>query len=192
MPKTVAFFDSYNDARKIPSDIRPQIAFAGRSNVGKSTLLNKLSGRKKLAKISKTPGRTRRIDFYLVDDRYFFVDLPGYGYVKSGVVARKKWGLLVEGYFKLDSGLKGLIFLLDCRRVPNADDLMMIDWMEQNDINYVTVMTKADKLTRSKLAVSVNKIKQAVNSEIIPFSSLSGIGKKELTGWIEKTLNNEN
>jgi len=188
MPKNVVFFDSYNDARKIPSNKRPQIAFAGRSNVGKSTLLNKLSGRKKLAKTSKTPGRTRRIDFYIVDDSYFFVDLPGYGYVKSGVVARKKWGILVEGYFKLGSELKGLIFLLDCRRVPNDDDLMMIDWMERGNVNYVTVVTKADKLTKSKLTASINKIKNVVNSEIIPFSSMSGVGKKELTAWIEKTV----
>ncbi len=188
MPKNVVFFESYNDARKIRYDKRPQVAFAGRSNVGKSTLLNKLAGRKKLAKTSKTPGRTRRIDFFLVDDCYFFVDLPGYGYVKSGLEARKKWGLLVDGYFRQNSLLKGLIFLLDCRRDPNENDQMMIDWMKQNNVNYVTVLTKADKLSKNKLSASINRIKELVQSEIIPFSSLSGVGRKELIKWIEITV----
>ncbi|UCD16865.1 MAG: YihA family ribosome biogenesis GTP-binding protein, partial [Candidatus Zixiibacteriota bacterium] len=173
------------------SDIRPQIAFAGRSNVGKSTLLNKLSGRRKLAKISKTPGKTRRIDFFLVDDRYYLVDLPGYGYVKAGLEARKKWGQLVENYLRHVDNLRGLILLLDCRREPNDDDLMMINWMEKGGVNYVIVLTKADKLSKSRLIKKTTDIEGTFKARAIPFSSLSGLGKTELTRWIENIVRNQ-
>ena len=184
MPKNVVFFGSYNDVKKIPVDSRPQIAFAGRSNVGKSSLLNKITGQKKLAKTSKTPGRTRTIDFFLADNRYFLVDLPGYGYVKAGVAARKKWGQLVENFLNLAS-LSGMVMLLDCRRDPTDDDLMMIEWLESRDINYVFALTKADKLSRNQLKSKEMQISSAFDREVFPFSVMSGLGKKELVGWIE-------
>jgi GTP-binding protein len=189
MPLKAAFFRSYNDAREIPSDGRPQIAFAGRSNVGKSTLLNRLVGRKRLAKTSKTPGRTRLLNFFLIEDRYFFVDLPGYGYARASIQAKAEWGKLVNDYLENAKSLKGLCFLIDCRRDPDEDDLMMIDWMEAKGIGFVVVLTKADKLSRGKLSQKSREINRVFKTESIPFSSLSGIGKRELLGWIEKTVN---
>lgn len=184
MPKNVVFFGSYNDVKKIPFDSRPQIAFAGRSNVGKSSLLNKITGQKKLAKTSKTPGRTRRIDFFLADNKYFLVDLPGYGYVEAGVAARQKWGKLVEDFLDLAS-LSGMIMLLDCRRDPSDDDLMMIEWLNSRDINYVIALTKADKLNRGQLKSKQMQIAAALGRDVFPFSIVSGAGKKELLHWIE-------
>ena len=191
MFKNVTFFASYNDARKTPTDPRPQIAFAGRSNVGKSSLLNRLAGRHKLAKTSKTPGRTRRIDFFLVDERFYLVDLPGYGYVKAGVTARKKWGQLVENYMQNVDNLKGLVFLLDCRRDPNDDDLQMLEWLNANDVNFVIALTKADKLKRGALNQKNMTIRNQFGVETVPFSSISGVGKSELIKWIDNTLKNQ-
>ena len=188
MPLKAAFFRSYNDARKIPSDGRPQIAFAGRSNVGKSTLLNRLVGIRKLAKTSKTPGRTRLLNFFLIEDRYFFVDLPGYGYARASAEAKAEWGKLVNDYLEQAQNLKGLCFLIDCRRDPDEDDLMMIDWMEARDVRFVVVLTKADKLSRGKLGLKSREIDRIFKTESIPFSSLSGVGKRELLSWIEKTV----
>ncbi len=184
------FVGSYNDVRRIPADNRPQIAFAGRSNVGKSTLLNKLVGRKKLAKTSKIPGRTQMINFFLINDRYYFVDLPGYGYAKASPGARKEWGLLVDKYFEKSPRLKGIVFLLDCRRDPNEDDLMMIDWIESRAIKYAFVLTKTDKLSKSRIIKKIDKIENAFRVKPILFSSLSGIGKIELSRWIEDIVNN--
>ncbi|MBN2225726.1 MAG: YihA family ribosome biogenesis GTP-binding protein [candidate division Zixibacteria bacterium] len=191
MFKNVAFFASYNDARKTPADPRPQIAFAGRSNVGKSSLLNKLSGRHKLAKTSKIPGRTRRIDFFLVDERFYLVDLPGYGYVKAGVEARKKWGQLVENYLRNVDNLKGLVFLLDCRRDPNDDDMQMLEWLKANDVNFIIALTKADKLGRGALCQKNTAIRKLLGVETIPVSSISGVGKNELIKWIDTTVKNQ-
>jgi len=133
------FVGSYKDVRRIPTDNRPQIAFAGRSNVGKSTLLNKLVGRKKLAKTSKIPGRTQMINFFLINDKYYFVDLPGYGYAKASLKAKKEWGVLVDKDLETSPRLKGIVFLLDCRRDPNEDDLIMIEWIESRKIKYALV-----------------------------------------------------
>jgi len=192
MPLNAVFYRSYADALKIPFDNRPQIAFAGRSNVGKSTLLNKLAGRKRLAKTSKTPGRTRLVNFFLVDDKYYFVDLPGYGYAKAPESEKRKWGKLVNDYLEKTELLKGLCFLLDCRRDPNQDDLMMLEWMETRRINYVIILTKADKLSRNNLMKKCTEIEKIFKTPPIPFSSVSGIGKKELLKWIEDSVGNPN
>jgi GTP-binding protein len=182
------FVGSYKDVRRIPADNRPQIAFAGRSNVGKSTLLNKLVGRKKLAKTSKTPGRTQMINFFLINDRYYFVDLPGYGYAKASPRAKKEWGRLVDKYLENSPQLKGIVFLLDCRRDPNEDDLIMIDWIESSAIRYAFVLTKADKLSKSRIKNKADEIENAFRQKPILFSSLSGSGKVELARWIESVV----
>jgi len=184
MPLNAVFYRSYADALKVPFDSRPQIAFAGRSNVGKSTLLNKLVGHKRLAKTSKTPGRTRLVNFFLINDKYYFVDLPGYGYARAAESERRKWGKLVNDYLEKTEMLRGLCFLLDCRREPNEDDLMMIEWMESRKINFVVVLTKADKLGRNNLMKKIKETEKIFKITPIPFSSLSGIGKKELMKWI--------
>ena len=188
MPLNAVFYRSYADARKIPSDRRPQIAFAGRSNVGKSSLLNKVVGQKRLAKTSKTPGRTRLLNFFLINDRYYFVDLPGYGYAKASESDKRQWGKLVNEYLEGSESLKGLCFLLDCRRDPNEDDLLMLEWLESGKINYVVILTKADKLSRSNLIKKSREIEKIFKVTPIPFSSLSGIGKKELMRWIEDVV----
>ncbi len=188
MPYTAEFFRSFSNVGDIPSENRAQIAFAGRSNVGKSSLLNRLAGQKKLAKTSKTPGRTRLINFFLVGNKFYFVDLPGYGYAKASKKEKADWSALVESYFQARENLRGLILLLDCRHEPTGDDLLMIDWLETNAINYIIAMTKADKLSRGKLIGRQKQFEKRFATEVIPFSAVSGIGKKELWSWIERTV----
>lgn len=188
MTVNAVFFCSYKDVGKIPSDGRAQIAFAGRSNVGKSTLLNRLVGQKKLAKTSKTPGRTRLINFFLINDSYYFVDLPGYGFAKASKKDKNEWGRMVEAYFQERKNLKGLILLLDCRREPNNDDLMLLDWLQTEKIGFTIALTKADKLSKSKLINKIRAVKKDFGIEPIGFSSLSGIGRKELWKWINDTV----
>jgi len=189
MSLRAVFYKSYSDARQIPNDKRVQIAFAGRSNVGKSTLLNGLVGRKGLAKTSKTPGRTRLINLFLIEESYFFVDLPGYGYAKASAKEKLEWGKLVNNYLESSPNLKGLCFLLDCRRDPNEDDLMMIDWMESQKIRFVIVLTKSDKLSRNELVKKRREIERVFKVTPMPFSSRSGIGRNELLGWIKDVVN---
>jgi len=188
MTVNAVFFCSYKDPGKIPSDDRAQIAFAGRSNVGKSTLLNNLVNQRKLAKTSKTPGRTRLLNFFLIQDSYYFVDLPGYGFAKASKKDKNEWGRMVEEYFQQRKNLKGLILLLDCRRDPNDDDLMLLDWLVSENIEFTIALTKADKLSRSKLLNKIRVVKKDFGIEPIPFSSLSGIGRKELWKWINDTV----
>ncbi len=190
MPKKAKFVGSFSDVRQIPADNRPQIAFAGRSNVGKSTLLNRLVNRKNLAKTSKIPGRTQLVNFFLIDDKYYFVDLPGYGYARASVRAIKEWGKLVNNFLEGSRNLKGLIFLMDCRRDPNEDDLIMLDWMENREVEYIVVLTKTDKISKSNMLRKARQINDIFRVHPILFSSLSGIGKKELVSWIEEVIKN--
>ena len=190
MAQNAVYYGSYSDVRKIPSDNRAQIGFAGRSNVGKSTLLNTLVGQKKLARTSKTPGRTRLINFFLIDNKFYFVDLPGYGYAKASKMERIQWGRLVESYFKKRRYLKGLVLLLDCRREPNDNDLMMLDWLVSEKVPFIVALTKSDKLSKNNLIRKIREIENDYNMDVIPFSAQSGLGKKELWQWIETALNN--
>ena len=170
-----------------------QIALAGRSNVGKSTLLNKLVGRKGIAKVSTTPGKTRSLNFFLVNNRFYLVDLPGYGYAKVSKAERKDWGKLVESYLKKSSSLAGLILLLDCRRDPTDGDLELMDWLDHRQIPMLTVVTKADKLTRDKMNRKLAVVEKELGVSAIGFSAVSGVGKRELVdavlGLVEETSN---
>jgi len=192
MPISATFVGSYNDVRRIPSDSKPQIAFGGRSNVGKSSLLNRLVGQKKLAKTSKTPGRTQMLNFFEINEKYYFVDLPGYGYAKAPDHIKKQWGKLVDKYLDQSKFLSGLVFLLDCRREPNADEMVLLDWVRRRQLNFIIVLTKADKLNRSKLNKKSQEIQQALNIKPILFSTQSGTGKKELWDWVEKAVSARN
>jgi len=183
------FMGSFFTLDQHPRDQRPQIGFAGRSNVGKSSLLNKLAGRKKLAKVSSTPGKTRSINFFLVNDRFYFVDLPGYGFAKVPKVEKEKWVKLVESYLTDNPNLIGLLLLLDCRRDPNDDDEQLIDWMKVNDIPGLAVITKADKLNRDKLNRKLHQIENNYGIASIPFSTISGHGKNELLTAIFDLIN---
>lgn len=173
-----------------PSEV-PEIAFAGRSNVGKSSLLNKLFNRKSLARVSSVPGKTITINFYDVDG-YKFVDLPGYGYAKLSKSERDRFGELMEGYFQSGRNIKLVVQLVDMRHKPSQDDFSMIDFMQQMDIPFIVVCTKADKLKVKEFKRREKEIKEELSmvdeNLIIPFSSQSGLGLDTVKMLIEKSL----
>ena len=174
-------------ASQFPIDPIPQVALSGRSNVGKSSLINTLLGRKSLARVSSTPGKTITVNFYEVDKKLFLVDLPGYGFAARKPEDRDKWAALTDGYFTKNKNIdlvKGVVQLIDCRAGITKDDAMMLDWMNQSGIYYIVVITKIDKLNKTERAASIEKISGdpliADGTPIIPFSSLKGEGKQEL------------
>ena len=173
-----------------PSEV-PEIAFAGRSNVGKSSLLNKLFNRKSLARVSSVPGKTITINFYDVDG-YKFVDLPGYGYAKLSKTERDRFRELMEGYFQSGRNIKLVVQLVDMRHKPSQDDYGMIDFMQQMDIPFIVVCTKADKLKVKEFKRREKEIKDELSmvdeNLIIPFSSQSGLGLDTVKMLIEKSL----
>jgi len=175
---------TYFTLDQIPGDHRPQIAFAGRSNVGKSSLLNKLVGQRKMAKVSGTPGKTRSINFFSINNRFYFVDLPGYGYAKVSRKERESWGKLIETYLTESEQLVGMVLLLDCRREPSEQDLMLAEWLAARKLPIIVALTKCDKIIRSKLSEKVLATEMQFDVEVIPFSIVSGIGKNELLGSI--------
>ena len=169
---------------------KPHVVFSGRSNVGKSTLINKLVNQNKLARTSSSPGKTITINFFETDKTFYLVDLPGYGYAKRAETDRKKWSDLVEGYFKENAkGNPGyinlIVQLVDLKVGATIDDLAMIEYMNNFKIPYIIVATKADKLNKTNREICLNKLKEE-NPEctIIPFSSLSGEGVNETRGCI--------
>lgn len=145
------FIASYGISSQLPESDRPELSFSGRSNVGKSSLINKLCSRKNLARVSSTPGKTATINFYSVDDCYF-VDLPGYGYAKVSNADRERWDDLINSYFEAPRHHTLLVQLIDCRHAPSADDLQMLKYLHYHDIPFVVALTKADKLKKSQLA----------------------------------------
>lgn len=173
-----------------PSEVS-EIAFAGRSNVGKSSLLNKLFNRKSLARVSSVPGKTITINFYDVDG-YKFVDLPGYGYAKLSKSERDRFGELMEGYFQSGRNIKLVVQLVDMRHKPSQDDFGMIDFMQQMDIPFIVVCTKVDKLKVKEFKRREKEIKEELSmvdeNLIIPFSSQSGLGLDTVKMLIEKSL----
>lgn len=174
-------------ASQFPRDAIPQVALSGRSNVGKSSLINTLLGRKSLARVSATPGKTITVNFYEVDKKLFLVDLPGYGFAARNPADRDKWSALTDGYFTKNPNIdlvKGVVQLIDSRAGITKDDAMMLDWMNQSGIYYIVVITKIDKLNKTQRAESIEKISSnpliQEGTPIIPFSSLKGEGKQEL------------
>ena len=185
---------SAGTARQFPTDAVPQVALSGRSNVGKSSLMNTLLGRKSLARVSSTPGKTITVNFYDTDGKLFLVDLPGYGYAKRSPEDKKRWSQLTDGYFtrnpRIDL-LRGVIQLVDCRSGATADDLMMIDFLRQSEIPFIICVTKTDKLSKTALNESLDSISAdcgVERAELVPFSSLSGAGKTELWNRIYELL----
>ncbi len=166
-----------------PESTLPEIAFAGRSNVGKSSLLNALVRRKSFARVSKTPGRTREINFFRINNQFLFVDLPGYGYARISKEKKAEWRPLIESYLGRTAQLRGLVLLLDIRRDPSDDDRSMLDFLAQLEIPTIIALTKSDKITRAAVQARVNEISRALSVEaeqIIPFSVMSGSGRVEL------------
>lgn len=186
------FERSYGISAQLPDSVEPEIAFAGRSNVGKSSLLNKVFNRKSLVRVSSVPGKTITINFYDVDGCKF-VDLPGYGYAKISREEKERFGELMEGYFQSGRNIKLVVQLVDMRHKPSQDDYGMIEFMKQMNIPFVIAMTKSDKLKvkeyKKRLEESKAELETAGNVKIIPFSSQNGDGVEELKQVIEQALN---
>jgi GTP-binding protein len=170
-----------------PEGIFPEIAFAGRSNVGKSSLINTIARRKNLAKTSSTPGCTRLINFFTVNNQISLVDLPGYGYAKAPIASRKEWGPMIEAYLMHRESLESVIVILDVRREPSEQDLTLIDWLHHYEIIPTIVLTKIDKVSRSQAKVHQRKIKEllGLNADPILFSARTGEGKDAVWGAIK-------
>ncbi len=173
--------------RQFPRDPRPQIALSGRSNVGKSSLINTLLGRKSLARVSSAPGKTITINFYNVDKKIYLVDLPGYGYAKRSMDSKRSWSSLTEDYFVKNpsaDALKLVIQLIDIRTGPSDDDIMMINMMLEREIPFIVVATKTDKLSKTALKNRLDELQaeyfNGTGIEIIPFSSVTRDGKDEV------------
>ncbi len=186
---------SAGNPRQIPSDPRAQVAFSGRSNVGKSSLINALLGRKSLARVSSAPGKTITINFYDVDSKLYLVDLPGYGFAKRSPEEKKQWSALTDGYFTQNKNIDRLslvLQLVDSRIGPTADDEMMLDFLSQAELPFVVVATKVDKLNATERKKNLEAIRShplVGDAPVIPFSALKGEGKEELWKTIFRYTN---
>ena len=180
---------------KLPDNDLPEIAFAGKSNVGKSSLINGLLNRKSLARTSAQPGKTQTINFYNVNKNLYFVDLPGYGYAKVSVEIRAKWGKMIERYLHGSPQLKKVFLLIDIRHVPSENDCMMYDWIVDNGYEPVIICTKLDKIKRSQVQKNLKLIREKLDlvpgTTMIPFSAQSKQGRDEIWNLIEETLAQE-
>lgn len=186
------FIKSATKPSQYPEDLLPEVAFVGRSNVGKSSLINTLVNRRRFAKTSSTPGRTRLINFFRINSRLSFVDLPGYGYAKVPVEVRKSWGPIVERYLKERQSLSIVVVILDIRREPSADDLMLIDWLFHYNKKMLFVLTKSDKLSKNKIVVNRRIIRDRLKvneSDLITFSAKTGEGKDSIWNAIIDLIN---
>ena len=175
------------NSRQFPRDPRPEVALSGRSNVGKSSLINTLLGRKSLARVSSSPGKTITINYYDIDKKLYLVDLPGYGYAKRSQESKRGWSSLTEDYFVKNpsaDAIKLVIQLIDIRTGPTDDDIMMINFLIDNGVKFIVVATKTDKLSKTQLANALNDLQkeyfEGTGIEIIPFSSVSRVGRDEV------------
>lgn len=177
---------------KLPENHFPEFAFSGKSNVGKSSLINALMNRKSLARTSSQPGKTQTINFYKVNDQFYFVDLPGYGYAKVSLEAKAKWGKMIERYLKKSTALKLVFLLVDIRHEPSENDKTMYEWIVYQGYRPVVIATKLDKLKRSQVAKQVKIIREGLAMEkkdiLIPFSAETKQGREEIWKLIEDNM----
>lgn len=174
---------------EVPAAQRPELALAGRSNVGKSSLLNYLTGRKALARTSRTPGCTRGLIFFGIDDRVTLVDLPGYGYASRSKTERDAWKKLVEGYLAGRAALAGVLILVDVRRGPQDDEVTLADFLQAHEIPYAFVATKCDKLARSKCASALAGLRRELApAAVLATSSSKGQGRDDVWRWIDESV----
>jgi GTP-binding protein len=189
--ETAEFIRSAHGSGDYLRDGRPEIAFAGRSNVGKSSLLNRLLGRKALARTSSTPGRTQAVNYFLVNGRFYFVDLPGYGYAKAGKEARREWAARVEGYFR-EEPPDAVVLLVDGKVGATPLDVQAYEYLSGLGVAMLVAATKVDKVTRGRWAATVKEVRKALGLQeaipVIPVSAHSGEGIKELWGAIASRL----
>ncbi|WP_195420980.1 ribosome biogenesis GTP-binding protein YihA/YsxC [Faecalicatena contorta] len=173
----------------LPDNDKPEIAFAGKSNVGKSSLINALMNRKSYARISATPGKTQTINFYNINEEMYLVDLPGYGYAKVSEKEKVQWGKLIERYLNGSTQLKAIFLLIDIRHEPSANDKMMYTWIVEQGFQPIIIATKLDKLKRSQIQKHVKMVREGLDlvpgTKIIPFSSTTKQGRDEIWELIE-------
>ena len=180
---------------KIPDNLLPEIAFAGKSNVGKSSLINGLVNRKALARTSSSPGKTQTINFYNVNRELYFVDLPGYGYASVTKEVKAKWGKMIENYLHKSPMLKAVFLLIDIRHEPSANDVNMYEWILANGFEPIIIATKLDKIKRNQIQKNLKIIRTGLNvvegTKIFPFSAQTKQGKDEILNFIENIISEE-
>ena len=180
---------------KIPDNKLPEIAFAGKSNVGKSSLINALKNRKSLARTSAQPGKTQTINFYNINDELYFADLPGYGYAKVSQQEKEKWGKMIEKYLHTSKVLCAVFLLIDIRHEPSANDKQMYDWIMSNGFHPIVIATKLDKIKRSQVAKQVKLVKEGLGVDkdtiVIPFSAETKQGREEIYDLIDRLIGKE-
>ncbi len=190
--ETARFVLSAVDSRGFVDDGHPEIAFVGRSNVGKSSLLNRLIKRKALARISSTPGRTRAINYFLINESFYFVDLPGYGYARVSKTERQAWAALMEGYFREAADRAMVVQIVDAKVGATDLDVQAHEYLQSVGVPRVVVATKTDRLSGNKTARAISTIRRALDGEetqeVIPFSAQTGVGVKELWAEIDRYL----
>lgn len=173
----------------LPVNDKPEVAFAGKSNVGKSSLINALMNRKSYARISATPGKTQTINFYNINDELYLVDLPGYGYARVSEKEKEQWGKMIERYLHSSAQLKAVFLLIDIRHAPSANDKMMYQWVIEQGYQPVIIATKLDKIKRSQVQKHVKMLKEGLSlvpgTKVIPFSSTTKQGRDEIWELIE-------
>jgi GTP-binding protein len=188
----ISFIKSAFHESHYPPPDKPEIAFAGRSNVGKSSLINVLVNRKKMARTSSTPGRTQALNFFLMNNRLYLVDLPGYGFARVPLEVKRSWGKMVEAYLRSRNNLKGVVIILDIRRDPNKGDMDLLHWLSEYGIKPIIVLTKADKLSRNKCSTRLKSISKDIgttaNEKPIVFSAKTKEGKEEIWRKIESII----
>ena len=177
---------------KLPENSMPEVAFSGKSNVGKSSLINALMNRKSLARTSSQPGKTQTINFYNVNDRIYFVDLPGYGYARANESVKAQWGKMIENYLHRSRQLKAVFLLIDIRHKPSDNDCVMYDWILDHGFKPIIIATKLDKINRSQIQKQVKLLRETLKAEkdtrIVPFSATTKQGREEIYEIIEEIL----
>ena len=183
---------------RLPENTKPEFAFAGKSNVGKSTLINALMNRKSYARTSATPGKTQTINYYNINDEFYLVDLPGYGYATAGLKVREQWGKMIENYLHSSKMLETVFLLVDARHEPSANDVMMFDWIVAAGFTPYVIATKSDKLKRSQVAKQMAMIRRTIKEKseagrdvsfrVIPFSGLNKAGREDIYDILESFL----
>ncbi|WP_156291211.1 ribosome biogenesis GTP-binding protein YihA/YsxC [Oceanobacillus salinisoli] len=178
--------------KQYPNDGLPEIALAGRSNVGKSSFINKLIHRKNLARTSSKPGKTQTLNFYKINESFYFVDVPGYGYAKVSKKEREKWGMMMEEYFQTRDTLKAVLLITDVRHEPTRDDIQMYEFLKYYELPVIIVATKLDKVPKSKQAKHIKRTEQTLQVDphdvVLPFSAETGEGKDEAWGYLRTYL----
>lgn len=177
---------------KLPKNVKPEVAFAGKSNVGKSSLINAIMNRKSYARTSQSPGKTQTINYYNINDEFYLVDLPGYGFAKAGKELVASWGKIIEDYLYQSEVLKQVFLLIDIRHEPSKNDILMYNWIKDQGYEPVIIATKSDKINRSQLNKQISMIRKTLGvpdtTRVFPFSALNKQGKDEIMEYLDELL----